>query len=299
MRVHFSVHGFAFLVKTVALGAAFASACALAVAATAAPSATFTTALGATLSTSAFAASFRAGFATAGVAAGATALAATSATSTVTAAFTVATAFAALFGLGHRCGYHGRRSAGGCREQAFDPAHQACGCGRCRSRHRCGRFGCHGSGLGCFDLDRRLGRGCVGQHALDDGRLFVGWLLRAAGHAGGLFHVVGHFVAGFDVVQARVVVLQTLELVVGRFECLVGHHQHVDALLELNLGDLGTLFVQQERSHVHRHLAQHRGRVVLERLFLDDAQNLQRARFGVTDVAGTAATRAGDGCTLT
>jgi hypothetical protein len=94
--------------------------------------------------------------------------------------------------------------------------------------------------------------------------------------AGGVFHLFGQLVAGFDVVQARVVVLQALELVVGRFQRLVGHHQHVDALLEFDLGDLGALFVQQERGHFHRHLAVHGGGVVLHRLFLDDAQDLQR-----------------------
>ena len=38
----------------------------------------------------------------------------------------------------------------------------------------------------------------------------------------------------------------------------------------------------------------HGGGVVLHRLFLDDAQDLQRARFGVADVAGAVAARAGD-----
>ena len=89
--------------------------------------------------------------------------------------------------------------------------------------------------------------------------------------------------------------LQSLELVVRSFQRLVGHHQHIDALLEFDLGDLGTFFIQQEGGHFDGHLAQHRGRVVLERFFLDDAQDLQRARFGVADVAGAAATWAGDG----
>ena len=93
--------------------------------------------------------------------------------------------------------------------------------------------------------------------------------------------------------------LETLELVVRSFQRLVRHHQHVDALLELDLGDLGALLIEQERGHLDRHLAQHRGRVVLERLLLDDAQDLQRARLGVADVAGAAAARAGDGGAFT
>ena len=39
-------------------------------------------------------------------------------------------------------------------------------------------------------------------------------------------------------------------------------------------------------------MAQHRGRAVFQRFFLDDAQDLQRRRFGVADVAGTTAARA-------
>jgi hypothetical protein len=93
--------------------------------------------------------------------------------------------------------------------------------------------------LGNGDRRRR-----IRQHAFDDGRLLVGRLLSAAGHGGGVFHLFSHFVAGFDVVQTRVVVLQALQLVVGRFQGIVGHHQHVDTLLEFDFGDLGAFFVQ-------------------------------------------------------
>ena len=89
--------------------------------------------------------------------------------------------------------------------------------------------------------------------------------------------------------------LQALELVVGRFQRLVGHHQHAHALLEFDLGDLGALFIEQERGHFHRHLAVHGGRVVLHRLFLNDPQDLQGRRFRVADVACAAAAWAGDG----
>ena len=88
--------------------------------------------------------------------------------------------------------------------------------------------------------------------------------------------------------------LEAFEPVVRRLQRLVRHHQHVDALLEFDLGDFLALFVQQERGHFHRNLAQHRRGVVLHRLFLDDAQDLERRAFGVADVAGAAAARAGD-----
>ena len=110
-----------------------------------------------------------------------------------------------------------------------------------------------------------------------------------------IFDLFGHLVAGFDVVQTRIVVLEAFEPVVRRFQRLVGHQQHVDALLHFDLGDFRALLVEQERGDIDRHLAQHRSRAVLERLFLDDAQDLQCRAFGVADVAGTTATRAGDG----
>ena len=122
--------------------------------------------------------------------------------------------------------------------------------------------------------------------------------MRATCDGGRVFDFVGQLVAGFDVVQARVVVLQALQAVVRRFQRLVRHHQHVDALLQLDLGDLGALFVQQETRDFDRHLAQHAGRAVLQRFFLDDAKDLQRAGFSVADMAGTAAARAGDGRTF-
>src|SRR4029453_2100680 len=41
--------------------------------------------------------------------------------------------------------------------------------------------------------------------------------------------------------------LRARESGIGRFQRLVGHHDHVQALLEFDLGDLGALLVQQER----------------------------------------------------
>ena len=87
---------------------------------------------------------------------------------------------------------------------------------------------------------------------------------------------------------------QALQFVVRRFQVLVGHQQHGGALLQLDLGDLGALLVQQEGGDFHRHLHMHGGGVFLQGLFLDDAQDLQRRGLGVADVAGAIAARAGD-----
>lgn len=115
---------------------------------------------------------------------------------------------------------------------------------------------------------QRLGgchwRRCIGQNAFDNGRLLVGRFLRTAGDGRGVFHFVGHFVAGLDVVQARIIVLQALETVVRSLQRFVGNHQHVDTLLQLNFGNLGPLFIEQERGNVDRNLAQNRGGVVFQ-----------------------------------
>ena len=235
---------------------------------------------------------------------------------TATAAAFVATAVTAWFaGFRGRCGYRCSDHWGGClctwaeAEQALEPgdeAHFRLANRRGGSRCWCGRSGSGastwllaGSGAGSRTsggvgtrLD--LWRWRVWQHTLDDRGLLVGGLLRATGHLGLVFGDFGELVAGLQVFQTRVVVLQAFELVVRRFERLVRNHQHVDALLEFDLRDFGALLVEQERGHFHGHLAVHCGGVVLHGLFLDDAQNLQRRAFRVTDVAGAAATWAVD-----
>ena len=135
----------------------------------------------------------------------------------------------------------------------------------------------------------------VWQNTLDHRRLTIRRFLRTACYRGWIFNFFGHGVAGFNVIQTWVVVLQTLQLVVGRFQGFIGDQQHIDALFQFNLGNFRTLLVQQERSNFHRHLGMHCGSVVLHGLFLDDSQNLQSRALGIAHVAGTTATRAGNG----
>ena len=208
--------------------------------------------------------------------------------------------FATIFAIGRACRRCG--SGHGCRAGAKQGAHPAkkalrCSCSRCcRLGRSAGRWGNHR--LDWLGLGRCHRRRRIGQHALDHRRLAVGRLLGAAGHGAGVLHIVGHLVAGFDVVQAGIVVLEAFEAVVGCFQGLVGNHQHVDALLEFDLGDFSALLIEQERGNIHRHLAQDRCGVVLEGLFLDDAQDLQGAGLGVANVARAAAARARDGGTF-
>ncbi len=141
------------------------------------------------------------------------------------------------------------------------------GCRSCR----CGNDWRRGFGLG------RCHRGrAIGQHAFDDRFLAVGALLAAARHRGHVVFFVGQLVARVQVVEARVLVLQALQFVVRCVERFVGHQQHVDALAQLDFGDLGALFVEQKAGHLDRHLHEHGGGAVFEGFFLDHAQNLQR-----------------------
>jgi hypothetical protein len=62
----------------------------------------------------------------------------------------------------------------------------------------------------------------------------------------------------------------------------------------LDAGDVDALFVEQEGGDVDRHLAVQGAGVFLHRFFFEDAQDVQRGRFGAADVAGAGAARAGD-----
>ncbi|OIQ81953.1 hypothetical protein GALL_362820 [mine drainage metagenome] len=184
-----------------------------------------------------------------------------------------------------------RRGRG--REQALDPAEQtATRSGRRGNRSR-GRHGLDGR-LFCRLRGRGDRRRAFRGDAAHHGLLTRADFFLPAGDGGLFFEIVGHLVAGRQVVQARVVVLEPLELVVRRLQLLVGHQQHRHALAKFDLGDLGALFVEQERRDLDRHLHVHGGGPFLHRLFLDDAQDLQRARFRVADMAGAVAARAGD-----
>ena len=60
------------------------------------------------------------------------------------------------------------------------------------------------------------------------------------------------------------------------------------------VGDVVALLVEQEGGDIHRNLAVQGAGVVLHGLFFEDAQDVQRGRFGAADVAGAVAARAGD-----
>ncbi len=159
-----------------------------------------------------------------------------------------------------------------------------------RCRH--GRRGWRDDGFGRLAFDQRCR--LVRSDGLDHGflaRLGFFLLALAVGHVG--FGFFGQVVAGLAVFEARVVVLDALELVVWRVEVLVRDQDHGNAVTVLDFQHFTAFFVEQERCHIDRHLHVDGGRVFLHCLFLDDAQDLQGRRFGITDVAGAGAARAG------
>ncbi len=155
----------------------------------------------------------------------------------------------------------------------------------------CCRCGNGGNRFRCLFNDRcRL----IRRNALDHGFLArLDFFLLAFAVADVGFGLLGHGIAGLVVFEARVVVLDALEFVVRCFQMLVRNQDAGYAVTRFDLQDLATLFVQQEGRNIDRHLDVDGGRVFLHCLFLDNAQDLQRGRFGIADMAGAVAARAG------
>ena len=87
--------------------------------------------------------------------------------------------------------------------------------------------------------------------------------------------------------------LDALKFVVRRLEVLVRDEHSRHAMTSLDFKDLAPFFIEQESRYIYRHLHVNRRRVFLHRLFLNDAQHLQRGRVGITNMAGAVAARAG------
>ena len=72
----------------------------------------------------------------------------------------------------------------------------------------------------------------------------------------------------------------------------VRDQDHVDLEPGFHGRDIDPFLVQEERRNVHRNLDVDRGAVLLHRLFLDDAKNVQCRGFRSADESGAAAARA-------
>src|SRR5882672_8074049 len=92
----------------------------------------------------------------------------------------------------------------------------------------------------------------------------------------------------------ELVVPQPSDGIVGRLQIHVRDQQHVDLEPRLDRVEFVALLVEQVSRHVHRDLRVQRRGVLLHRLFLEDAQDMQRRGFDRAVVAGAMAARAVD-----
>ena len=107
--------------------------------------------------------------------------------------------------------------------------------------------------------------------------------------------LIDHLVRRLPViVLIQFVMTQTLNLMCRCFQVLVRQQQDGDLVTQFDRLNVGTFFVEQEGGDVDRHLGVNRRSIFFHRLFFQDAQDVQRSRFGGADVARARTTRAGD-----
>ncbi|MDH4192340.1 MAG: hypothetical protein OEW21_19310, partial [Betaproteobacteria bacterium] len=94
--------------------------------------------------------------------------------------------------------------------------------------------------------------------------------------------------------RVEFVVAQPLNLVVRGFQMGIGNQHDVYLETRLEFLDFRPLLVEQEGGDIDGDLGMHRAGVFLHRLFLQDAQHVQRRRFGATNESRAAAARAAD-----
>src|SRR5574343_1101850 len=205
------------------------------------------------------------------------------ATAAIAVATSVATAFARLLGRG-RLGNRFFRRLGRRAEPREDLRQQAA----FRLRRRDHRSG--------FGLLRQIRGRLFRRNTLDGGLLARLRSLLLGGLLDRLFerhvdHLVRRFAA---VVMVQIVMTQAGDRVCRRFEMNVRDQQDGDLVAQLDGLDVGALFVKQEGGDIDRNLDMHGTGIFLHRFLFEDAQDVQRRRFGRADVAGAGAARAGD-----
>ena len=134
---------------------------------------------------------------------------------------------------------------------------------------------------------------------LDDGNLLgtLGLLflrLLSVRVVGRRFDFLGEVEARDVRVEALVVLTDALDVIVRRLKVGVGNEHDRHAVARFELRDVVSLLVEKERSNIDGHLGLNGAGAFLHRLFLEDAQHLDRAGLGVADHAHAVAARAGD-----
>ena len=168
-------------------------------------------------------------------------------------------------------------------EQRFQPAQQtACGSGG-RDRED--------------SLFFRNHRGRLGRSDTFDGG-FLAWFLFVRRVVFARFFLAGlvhHLVGGRTLVfVVQVVVAQASDRVRRGFQMNVRDQQDGDLVAQFDGLDVRALLVEQEGGDIDWHLNMHGAGVFLHRFLFEDAQDMQRGRFGRTDVAGAGTARAGN-----
>ena len=163
-------------------------------------------------------------------------------------------------------------------------------------RHRDGaQFGAFRL-LGLFDVH---GRGIARKHVLDDGNLLgTSGLFFVALHRVRIVRLL-HFKFGDAlealnmVVETVVVLTDAFDVIVRRLERRVRDEDDRHAVTRFEHLDVAALLVQKEGRDVDRNLRVHGARAFLHGFFLQDAQDLNGAGFGVADDAHAVAAGAG------
>ena len=107
-----------------------------------------------------------------------------------------------------------------------------------------------------------------------------------------------HFIGGINQIVAggafafHLVVAETRHFKVGRFQVGAGQNQNPNLVAAFNFDNIVTLFVQQVCGNVDRYLGVDFAAVFLQRLFFDQAHDVQRQGMQVTDKAYATAARA-------
>ena len=110
-----------------------------------------------------------------------------------------------------------------------------------------------------------------------------------------VFGLLDHLKTGRDMIHlVQFVVAQALNRIMWRLQMNVRDQQNIDFQAGLELLDLAALLIQQEGRYVNRNLDVHCSGVFLHRLLAQNTQHVQRGGLDTADMAGAAATRAGN-----
>ena len=125
-------------------------------------------------------------------------------------------------------------------------------------------------------------------------RLFISLLHAIRIFLGFRLDFFGALVASNSRIQTFVIPTQTFDVIVRRFQELVRDQHDRQAMTLFDLGDVLTLFIQEEAGDINRHLSVNGTGAFFHGFFFQDSEDLECAAFRVTDHANTVTARARD-----